>query len=110
MALTYDPPTHVSIDYVDDDGNHHTISQKQSVQVAAGNTVATGNNPAFSHRNARHVGLRYIDGGGKVYRKRVIIGSTANPAWKASATTMGTIDGVTWTIEGRMGERRIPGQ
>lgn len=99
--------TRIHIDYVDDNGQHHYIPQRTAVQVAVGNALSTtSTNPGRPAKwRLRRVMLKY-DSGTRVFRKRVTIASTANAIWTGATTTV-TVDGVTWTVESRLGEARI---
>lgn len=98
--------TKVKIEYVDDDGVEHRISQRHAVQVAAGNTLSTNTAapPRPTRWKLRHVMLMY-DSGSHVFRKKIVIGNVANALWSGGTGTV-TIDGVTWVREGRIGEVR----
>jgi hypothetical protein len=99
--------TRVAIRYIDDDGTEHRISQRKTVQVQCNNVLST--NTAAPGRptrwKLRHV-LLFYNSGTHVFRKRVVIGNTTNAIWSGGANTV-TIDGVVWTREGRIGEKRI---
>jgi hypothetical protein len=99
--------TRVAIRYIDDAAVEHRISQRRSVALACSNTLSTTPTapPRPTRWKLRHVQLMY-DSGTHVFRKRVVIGSTANGLWNNSTTTVG-IDGVTWKVEGRVGEKRV---
>lgn len=96
----------VHILYTDDNGATHAISQRQAVQTAAGNVVTTDDSlPGRPAKwKLRHVMVRYYSGT-KTYRKKIVIGSVSNGLWSGATATV-SIDGVTWTRQGRIGEAR----
>jgi hypothetical protein len=98
----------VHIDYIDDNGNHHYISQRTQVQQKAGNALSTdASKPGRPARwKLRHVQCFNVTGG-HTFRKRVVIASPANPLWTGASSAISGLDGVNWTVEGRIGEKRL---
>lgn len=101
--------TKVKIQYQDDSLQLHNIVQRKAVQEAVGNTLALPNNTDPTGRPAgwrlRAIYGRFIDGNGHIFRKRCVIGHPTNPRYVGTNDEF-SCDGVTWTIEGRVGELR----
>jgi hypothetical protein len=97
----------VHILYTDDKGDQHAISQRRAAQVAIGNVVTT--NDALPGRpdkwKLRHVLAKSVDGSNNIFHKKIVIGSVTNPFWTGASTSF-VEDGATWTVQGRIGERR----
>lgn len=107
MAYGITDFSHVKIDYTDDTGVLHTISQRTAVQAAVGNVVATGANPGRpAGWKLRHI-QAYTVVSGKTLRKRIVIGDPTNDLFDTAAGGTFSCDGVTWTVAGRIGEKRV---
>jgi len=96
----------VNIQYFDDNGVQHDIPQRKQVALNCGNTIApaTGKPGRPAKWKLRHV-LLFDTATGK-QSKKVVIGRTTNPIWTGATTTV-TIDGDTWKVESKIGEKRI---
>lgn len=108
MAYAPGSPKRALFDYIDDDAGAHRITQKKIVGDAVGNTESTGSAPIGrpSFWRLRHVHLNYNDGAGTTANKRVVIGSSSNGIFLGTTATVAALEGVTWNVEGKIGERR----
>ena len=96
--------------YVSDSSVSYNVSLDDSVATAIGNTLST--NAAFPVLKAtqrRPISPRYVLlqlQSDPAVSKRVIVGDVDNALWTSSAASTVTINGVAYTITGRVGERR----
>ena len=92
--------------YTNDNGTAFPIFQRTLCGTAVGNTVSS-TTPSFhiSHNKLRHVQLM-LNVGGHIYRKKVVVTDVTHPIWSGSPPATVTIGSDTWTVEGRIGERR----
>jgi hypothetical protein len=98
----------VNILYTDDFGTQRAVPQRAACQIAVGNTVTT--NSSLPGRPAkwklRHIYVVTPTTGKPQFRKRIVIGSTSNGLWNTATGQTVSIDGTTWKVEGRLGEKR----
>lgn len=94
--------------YTDDYGNVHRINQRAVCAVAVGNVVSTDTSKSGRppHWKLRHIHASYNDGAGNIANKRIVIGDPTSDIWTGVTTTLTGLDGQTWKIEGKIGERR----
>lgn len=96
--------------YESDAGVTYNISLDDSVATAVGNTLST--NAAFPVLKAtqrRPLSPRYILTqlvSDPSVTKRIIVGDATNALWTSSAASTVTINGVAYTVTGRVGEKR----
>lgn len=109
MAYAITDFSHVYINYQDDAGAFHKVSQRTAVQTAVTNSTTIDGGATLgrpSKWKLRHIQLYNKDGTtGYIRRKRVVIADPTNTLFVDGGTVTG-LDGINWTVEGRIGERR----
>jgi hypothetical protein len=87
--------------YTSDSGNIYTVRSRDADNVAIGNTPDTrdGHPSRPSSLKPRYVWGLAPDGS----RRKFHVGSTSNPAYHTPGSL--TVDGITFQITGRVGER-----
>jgi hypothetical protein len=94
--------------YVADDGTQFAFNQRHVVGLAAANNFALPGDAKLGqppHWRLRHIWAVTPVTGAVTNRKRVVIGNPANPLYRTGAGTL-NMDGATWKVEGKIGERR----
>jgi hypothetical protein len=96
------------VKYIDDAGVEHCIRQRTAVATAVGNIAGDLTKPPRPSRwKLRHIyGVTTV--GTTILRKKAVIGDPTNARFVGGTATF-SCDGVTWTIEGRVGEKRATG-
>lgn len=92
--------------YQSDDGNSYTLKQRAALATAVGNVAYTGTPalPGFPKGRVPRVVYGQNVTGGVITRKRVWIGDPADTEFVAGAGF--TVDSLTFTVLGRIGEKR----
>ena len=108
MAYAQGSSTKTLVQYTDDAGVHHSIEQASRLATWVGNSTA--GTPGQAGKPAkwklRHVIVQGSDAG-VIHRKRIVICDSTNGVFTGATATLGAMDGIsTWTVEGKIGERR----
>lgn len=95
--------------YEDDAGGQWSVKLTGQVAQAGGFQPVTAQTtglkgPWTHHRRMRHVGLKRGTGNAKVFRNRVPIAKLNDDHYKLTNLAV-TLDGQSWTITGRVGEK-----
>lgn len=96
--------------YETDQGVTYNITQDRSVGEAVGNTISTNAAlPVLPISATKPIKPRYIlvvDSDEPTKRKKIVIGDPTNSLFASAASATVTINGETFEVTGRVGEKR----